>query len=138
MGNRSFKRVEYRSMTNAELLRNARNSLLKLHKNLVDHERAIWEGINGPATAGQFLNLLLEDREFSWLRKFSTLIVEIDEMFAQKDGYPAETVDLHLTKLRELIAMQDEDEEFKAKYQAALQQDLDAAARQGDLKSILS
>jgi hypothetical protein len=34
--------------------------------------------------------------------------------------------------------MNDEDEEFKAKYQAALQQDLDAAARQGDLRSLLS
>ncbi len=124
-------------MENAERLRNARNELLKLHKNLVDHERAIWEGIYGPATPGQFLNVLIEDPDFSWLRKFSTLIVEIDEMFAQKDGYPAGTVDLHLKKMRELIAMEDEDEEFKAKYQAALQQDLDAAARQGDLRSIL-
>ena len=125
-------------MDNTELLRNGRNLLLKLHKNLVDHERAIWEGMNGPATAGQFLNVLLEDPDFSWLRKFSTLIVDIDEMFAQKDGFPVEAVDLHLAKLRDLIAMKDEDEEFKAKYQAALQQDLDAAARQGDLRLLLS
>ena len=125
-------------MEKAERLRDARNVLLKLHKNLVDHERAIWEGINGPATPGQFLNVLLEDKDFVWLRKFSTLIVDIDEMFAQKDGYPAEAVDLHLEKLRQLISMNDEDEEFKAKYQAALQQDLDAASRQGDLRSLLS
>jgi hypothetical protein len=125
-------------MENTELLRNGRNLLLKLHKNLVDHERAIWEGMNGPATAGQFLNVLLEDPDFSWLRKFSTLIVDIDEMFAQKDGFPVEAVDLHLAKLRDLIAMKDEDEGFKAKYQAALQQDLDAAARQGDLRLLLS
>ena len=124
-------------MDNAERLRDARNLLLKLHKNLVDHERAIWEGINGPATAAQFLNVLLEDADFAWLRKFSTLIVDIDEMFAQRDGYSAETVDLHLRKLRDLIAMRDEDEGFKAKYQAALQQDLDAAARQGDLRLLL-
>ena len=124
-------------MENAERLRDGRNLLLKLHKNLVDHERAIWEGINGPATAGQFLNVLLEDRDFTWLRKFSTLIVDIDEMFAQKDGFAAEAVELHLAKLRELVSMEDEDEAFKAKYQAALQQDLDAAARQGDLKLLL-
>src|SRR5512139_1505131 len=121
-------------MENAERLRDARNVLLKLHKNLVDHERAIWEGINGQASAGQFLNVLLEDPDFKWLRKFSTLIVDIDEMFAQKDGYSKEAVDLHMAKLRSLVAMDDEDEEFKAKYQAALQQDLDAAARQGDLR----
>ncbi|PYS98062.1 MAG: hypothetical protein DMF63_17565 [Acidobacteria bacterium] len=125
-------------MEKAERLRDARNLLLKLHKNLVDHERAIWEGINGPATSGEFLNLLIEDKDFSWLRKFSTLIVDIDEMFAQKDGYPADAVELHLDKLRQLISMDDEDEDFKAKYQAALQQDLDAAARQGDLRSILT
>ena len=124
-------------MEKAERLRDGRNLLLKLHKNLVDHERAIWEGMNGPATAGRFLNVLLEDPDFSWLRKFSTLIVDIDEMFSQKDGFSAEAVDLHLGKLRELITMKDEDEGFKAKYQAALQQDLDAAARQGDLKSLL-
>lgn len=124
-------------MENSERLRDARNLLLKLHKNLVDHERAIWEGINGPATNTQFLNLLIEDADFSWLRKFSTLIVDIDEMFAQKDGYPAESVELHLRRLRELLSMEDEDEDFKAKYQAALQQDLEAAARQGDLRSLL-
>lgn len=124
-------------MDNTERLRDARNLLLKLHKNLVDHERAIWEGINGPATPGQFLTVLLEDADFSWLRKFSTLIVDIDEMFAQKDGVSVEAVELHLVKLRDLVSMRDEDEAFKAKYQSALQQDLDAAARQGDLKSLL-
>jgi hypothetical protein len=124
-------------MENAERLRDARNLLLKLHKNLVDHERAIWEGMNGAVTSAQFLSVLLEDRDFAWLRKFSTLIVDIDEMFAQRDGYSAESVEIHLAKLRELVAMEDEDEEFKAKYQAALQQDLDAAARQGDLRLLL-
>ncbi len=124
-------------MNNSERLRGARNLLLKLHKNLVDHERAIWEGINGQVPSGQFLNVLIEDPDFRWLRKFSTLIVDIDEMFAQKDGFSANAVDQHLTKLRELISMEDEDEGFKAKYQAALQQDLDAAARQGDLRLLL-
>ena len=124
-------------MDNAARLRDARNLLLKLHKNLLDHERAIWEGINGQVTSGQFLNVLLEDPDFVWLRKFSTLIVDIDEMFAQKDGFAPEAIDLHLAKLRDLIAMKDEDEGFRAKYQAALQQDLDAASRQGDLRSLL-
>ncbi len=124
-------------MENSERLRDARNLLLKLHKNLVDHERAIWEGINGPVSNTQFLQVLLEDADFTWLRKFSTLIVDIDEMFAQKDGYATENVELHLNALRELISMKGEDENFKAKYQAALQQDLDAVARRGDLRSLL-
>ena len=54
-------------MENSERLRDARNLLLKLHKNLVDHERAIWEGINGAVTNTQFLTVLLEDSDFVWL-----------------------------------------------------------------------
>jgi len=124
-------------MERKEILKSGRDSLLKLHKSLLDHERAIYEGINGPVNAGQFLNILLESEDFAWLRKFSTLIVEIDEMFDQKDGVTDEAVKLHIEKLRDLISMKDEDEGFKAKYQSALQLDLDAAAHQGTLKELL-
>ena len=124
-------------MQRSDQLRNARNALLRLHKNLLDHERRIYEGINGPASSGQFLNLLLESPEFAWLRKFSTLIVDIDEMFAQKDGFSEEAVEAHIVSLRRLVLMEDEDETFRAKYQAALQQDLDAAAQHGELRELL-
>lgn len=124
-------------MANTELLKSGRNLLLKLHKTLLDHERRIYEGTSGPMNSAQFLNVLLEDPDFAWLRKFSTLIVEIDEMFDQKDGYSEETVDQHIAALRDLISMKDEDETLRAKYQAGLQQDLDAAAHQGDLKALL-
>ncbi|MFL6468217.1 MAG: hypothetical protein ACJ72Z_09705 [Pyrinomonadaceae bacterium] len=120
-----------------EILKNGRDALLKLHKSLLDRERAIYERIHGPVNAGQFLNILLEDADFAWLRKFSTLIVEIDELFAQKDGVTNEAVELHITKLRELISMKNEDEAFRSKYQSALQADLDAAAHQGTLKELL-
>lgn len=124
-------------MERKEILKSGRDSLLKLHKSLLDRERTIYEGINGPVNAGQFLNLLLENGDFAWLRKFSTVIVEIDEMFDQKDGITDEAVELHIKKLRELISMNGEDEAFKAKYQSALQVDLDAAAHQGTLKELL-
>ena len=124
-------------MNDVELLRRSRNLLLKLHKSLLDHERRIYEGLNGPLNAAQFLNVLLEDPDFAWLRKFSTLIVEIDEMFAQKDGYSEETVAQHIGALRSLISMEGEGETFRSKYQAGLQQDLDAAAHQGDLRALL-
>lgn len=125
-------------MNNAELLKNGRDLLLKLHKTLLDHERSIYEGINGPQTPTQFLSILLEDPDFSWLRKFSTLIVEVDEMFAQKDGYQADTVDMLVDKLKDLVTMKNEDEAFRSRYQSGLQQDLDAAAHQGALKDLLN
>jgi hypothetical protein len=125
-------------MDQLKRLRDGRNILLKLHKSLVDFERATYETLNGTVTSGQFLNLLLNDADFSWLRRFSTLIVDIDEMFDQKDGFPDEAVETHLTKMRELSEMAGEDDYFRAKYQLALQNDADAAGHHAELKRILA
>ncbi len=124
-------------MENTILLKDSRNLLLKLHKSMVDLEREMYEGIHGRQTATEFLNLLLEDPDLSYLRKFSMLIVEIDEMFAVKDGLQADLVDANLVKVRELLAMTESDEYFKAKYQFALQGDPDAAALHSELKVLV-
>jgi hypothetical protein len=123
-------------MENVEKLKNARNLLLKLHKVMIDFERAVHEGIHGPLTAGQFLNVLIENEDFSWLRKFSMLIVEIDEMFDLKDGVTPDLVDANLAKIVELIEMREEDEYFRAKYRNVVQQHVDAAALQQQLLSM--
>ena len=125
-------------MTESEKLKNARNLLLKLHKVMLDREREIYEGIHGPLKPTQFLNVLLEDMDFDWLRKFSMLIVEIDEMFAAKDGTPAEMVSANLAKVEELIEMREHDEFFKAKYQFSLQSVHEAAALHSEIKIVLS
>jgi hypothetical protein len=124
-------------MNETEQLKGGRDLLLKLHKSLVDYERATYETFNGPMTAGAFLNVLLSDEDFEWLRRFSTLIVDIDEMFAQKDGFDQETVTSHLERLRSLTAMEGEDDYFRAKYQIVLQNDLDAASLHAELKQLI-
>lgn len=124
-------------MTNIELLKKGRNLLLSLHKSLLDFERGGYESVHGQVSAGQFLNVLLEDPEFEWLRKFSTLIVDIDEMFAQKDGFGEEAVSVHLSKMRRIVSMTDDDRNFVNRYQNGLQQNLEAAAIQGELRSLL-
>ena len=124
-------------MTDTETLRYARNMLLKLHKSLIDFERASYEGVHGQLNAGQFLNVLLEDENFAWLRKFSTLIVEIDEMFDLKDGISGEMVQSNLQKIRELVAMNEPDEFFRAKYRHALQTDPEAAGSHARLQALL-
>ena len=125
-------------MTESEKLKNARNLLLKLHKVMLDREREIYEGIHGPLKPTQFLNVLLEDMDFDWLRKFSMLIVEIDEMFAAKDGTPAEMVSANLAKVEELVEMREHDEFFKAKYQFSLRSVPEAAALHSEIKIVLS
>jgi hypothetical protein len=125
-------------MTDKETLRYARNMLLSLHKSLIDFERAGFEKVNGPMNAGQFLNTLLENENFAWLRKFSMLIVEIDEMFDLKDGATDEMIRANLTKIRDLVSMSEADEFFRAKYQFALQNSAEAAGSQGQLQALLS
>jgi hypothetical protein len=124
-------------MNEADTLRYARNILLSLHKSMIDFERTSYEAVHGTLNAGQFLNLLLEDPQFSWLRKFSMLIVEIDEMFDLKDGITNEMVAVNLAKVRELVSMTDPDEYFRARYQNAIQQDVDAAGLQAQLQGLI-
>jgi hypothetical protein len=124
-------------MNNAELLKSSRSLLLKLHKAMVDLEREMYEGIHGKQSAGQFLNLLLEDDDLAWLRKFSMLIVEIDEMFDLKEGATDEMIDANLVKVRELVAMTETDDYFKAKYQFSLQRDPNAAGLHSQLRTLL-
>jgi hypothetical protein len=124
-------------MTESERLRYARNVLLSLHKSMIDFEKAAYESVHGQTNPVQFLNLLLEDESFSWLRKFSILIVEIDEMFDLKDGITNEMVRLNLSKICELVAMQGPDEFFRAKYLHALQNDADVARNHEKLEALL-
>lgn len=125
-------------MRTSEKLKNARDLLLKLHKVMLDREREIYEGIHGPLKPTQFLNVLLEDKDFDWLRKFSMLIVEIDEMFAAKDGIPAEMIAANLAKVEELIELREHDEFFKAKYQFSLQTVPEAAALHSEIKLMIA
>ena len=125
-------------MEPTEKLKNARDLLLKLHKSMLDLERALYEGIHGELNAAEFLNLLLEDEDFAWLRQFSMLIVEIDEMFDLKKDVTDEMIDANLKKVKELVEMKEDDEYFRAKYQFALQRDSDAASLHSELRTLLS
>ena len=118
-------------------IKQARLALLKLHKLLVDIERENYEKVNGQITSGQFLNLLVNDSNFSWLRKFSTLIVEIDEMLDLDDGYTENMIDRQFIQMRALLNMESAGEDFLIKYQRILQTNSEAAGKHGELKGFL-
>src|SRR5215831_10458447 len=63
-----------------ERLTNLRNGMLRLHKSLLDSERAAYErDIERITTTGQYLDLVLNDPWFAWLRDLSQFVVVIDE-----------------------------------------------------------
>ncbi|MBA2493736.1 MAG: hypothetical protein H0V31_03450 [Acidobacteria bacterium] len=120
------------------LLKEARLQLLKLHKLLVDIERENYEKGNGQITSGQFLNLLLNEKNFAWLRKFSTLIVEIDEMLDLSDGYTESMIEKQFSQMRNLLDLKNADQDFKTKYQRVLQNNSEVTGKHGELKNLLA
>src|SRR3954464_3124906 len=89
----------------AETLTQLRHTLLRLHKELLDSERAIYERdvakIDSP---GQFLTLLLGDPWFAYLRELSGLVAQIDEKLDDKEE-PVTTaeVEAYLKRARALL-----------------------------------
>ncbi|HJS51700.1 MAG TPA: hypothetical protein VJ781_07350 [Pyrinomonadaceae bacterium] len=124
-------------MESAAVLKSSRDLLLKLHKGMIDHERSLYERINGPVNSGQFLSLLLDDAGFAWLRRFSSLIVEIDETFDSKEGVDQGLVDELLKRVRELVTLDDAEDYYRNKYEAALQENVELVGIHGELKALL-
>ncbi len=128
------KRAESKTV----LLKESRLRLLRLHKLLVDIERDSYEKRNGKITGGQFLNLLLTEQDFQWLRKFSILIVDIDEMFDLDDGFDEVMIERHLSEMRKIVEFKTPDAEFNDKYRSFLEHRSDAADKNSEIKMLLS
>ena len=63
-----------------------RNGLLRLHKALMELERAAYErDVEHIQSTGQYFNLVMNDPWFSWLRELSQFVVMVDETLAQKE-----------------------------------------------------
>jgi hypothetical protein len=101
-----------------------RLSLLRLHKVLLEMERINYEKVHGQVNSGELLQLVLNHPQFNWLRMISALVVEIDE--ALDGDEPATMSDVeNLINQARLLFASPENEEFKTRYQAALQREPD-------------
>lgn len=94
-------------------LKGARNRLLSFHKVLIDRERREIERVSGNVTPGQFLNMLMNDSQFEWLRTISRLVVRIDEAFELDDGISFELVESFETEISAMFDRTEAHEEFK-------------------------
>jgi hypothetical protein len=106
-------------------LRAVRERLLNLHKALLDSERTSYELTHGAIPSpGAFLQLLINDASFAWLRPVTTLIVQIDEALAAKNP-PATAHQLEqlIEDTRALLSPSREENGFWKRYSGALQRD---------------
>lgn len=112
------------SLSEVEIARlnDLRISLLRLHKSLLNMEQQDFEKMFGRLSSGELLQLVINHAQFAWLRMISALVVEIDELLNADE--PAAISDfLELLDQARSLLTSPEDEEFKIKYQAALQRE---------------
>lgn len=104
-------------------LRTIRGIMLRLHKTLLDFEREAFEREQGKINNSyEFLNLVMSDPWFAWLRRLSELIVEMDELLASREP-PNETTGAALiSQARMLLTPAESGDEFQRKYFTAMQQ----------------
>jgi hypothetical protein len=117
-----------------------RRALLRLHKTLLEAERAAYERSRGRvASGGEFLQLVIKDPWFSWLRPVSELIVRIDELTADEEGLAGEGAEDAVAQARLLLRPPGEaGGEFGRRYYRALQQSPDVVLAHAALARLLN
>jgi len=121
-----------------ERLRGVSRALLRLHKSLLDDERAQFERVRGRIeSSGEFLQLVLHDEWFAYLRPFSALLVQIDELLDAEEATRAEA-DALIAEARAMLKPSEAGSEFERRYYAALQREPDVILAHRDAVRILS
>jgi len=99
-----------------------RNQLLSLHKILMVAERAVYEKEgNVIQSPNHFLQLLMTDERFAWLRELSQLIVVIDEAMEEKPPITRERADALVHEAQLLLTGQEKAGAFAARYAVLMQ-----------------
>lgn len=112
-------------MNPEQILTGLRNTLLELHKILIDSERAAYErDVEKISTPNQMLGLLMEDPWFAWLRDLSGLVVAIDERIDdRKHPVTQADADRFVTRARTLLTPAEHGHGFEKRYFEAMQRD---------------
>ena len=103
-----------------------REALLRLHKALMESERAAYEKTFGKvASPYQFLQLLTNDAWFAWLRPVSQIIAAMDELLDAKEPLTVAGVKALAARAKALLVASSGDDGFSGHYDEALQRDPD-------------
>ena len=113
-----------------------RVKLLHLHKELLEMEREHYERAFGRVNSGELLELVINHEQFAWLRRISALVVQIDEMLDADEPATANDFQELIAQVR-LLFTSPADEEFKTKYQAALQVEPAVVVAHSEVMSVL-
>ena len=99
--------------------------LMRLHKLLLEDQRAAYEAVNGEVTAADLLRLLLTHPDFAWLRALSEMLAGIDEALDEAEGELGDAdLEPFLQRSRALLRS-DRSGPFETKYRDVLQRSAD-------------
>jgi len=119
-------------------LRGVSRALLRLHKALLDDERAQFERVRGRVeSGGEFLQLVLHDGWFAHLRPLSALVVQVDELL-DAEAATKEEADALVAQARAMLKPSETGNEFERRYDAAVQRDPDVIFAQRDVLRLLT
>jgi hypothetical protein len=103
-----------------------REALIRLHKALLESERASYERVFGKVGSSyQFLQLVTTDPWFAWLRPVTQLIVTMDEVLEATAPLTATEADVLVGRAKTLLVPTLDGEGFSRHYDDALQRDPD-------------
>lgn len=119
-------------------LRRVRTVLLRLHKTLLDFERAAYERAHDSiGNSYEFLQLVMSNPWFAWLRQLSELIVEMDELLAAKETPHESTGAALIQQASILLTPTESGSEFQKKYFAAMQQSPEVVLAHAEFAGVL-
>jgi hypothetical protein len=113
-------------------------ALLRLHKALLDDERVSYERVHGRiASNGEFLQLVLGDAWFAWLRPLSQLMAKLEEL-GEEDELPDGTnTTTLLASIQTLLTPSEEGTVFGRHYYEALQREPDVVLAHAAVRTLL-
>lgn len=120
-----------------KLLNELRQALLRLHKTLLEWERAGYERIHGRQSSNDLLTALLNDPQFAWLRPISQLIVRIDQMLGDKTPPMRNDVDAVVLQVKTLTTPNAEGDVYERRYDTVLQEHPDAVFAHRDVLGLI-
>jgi catechol 2,3-dioxygenase len=119
-------------------LRDLRTRLLSLHKVLLDDARATYEMDRGQVrSAGNLLQLVINDPWFAWLHALSELIVRIDQNVEPESLATAADANALVDQVERLLTASEHGSGFQRRYFEALQRQPAVVLAHGDVRRAL-
>ena len=120
-------------------LKSLRNGLLRLHKSVLDSERAAYErDVERITSPGQYFQLVLNDPWFVWLRELSQFIVLIDERLDLDEPASDSDAARLISQARELLTPAENGSGFRRRYFEALQRDPSVVLAHRDMMRVFA